>query len=371
MQWNRIGAFVILAMFVISIVPAVFADDSNANDTNINTTETGNAAGLGVQARVQANEQVRETLTQLRERVKEMRDVRLQVRSDIAQGRLALLDARQKLVQDNEDLRKCKLENSTDCKDLRSSVMLNAQATLLATADHILDVLAKLKEQLQASTSLTDDEKSKAVADVDARINAIQEARDTVAKLDENSDRSAYQDAVSAIRDAWKDARAGIRMKASQLAWGEVKAVTDAVERLSAKLDKAIADIKAKGIDTSSVESLKTQFGTELAGAKTHLDAAKAAYLGITSGKVDAKDKTVRDEMQAARTSLKDAHTTLKEIVKQLRELVKSQRQEAKAETQANREVKQEAKQAAKNESAREDAQESAQNNTETNETED
>jgi chromosome segregation ATPase len=215
----------------------------------------------------------------------------------------------------------CKGTNSTDCDQARTDAKLQSQETLLTAADDILSVLNALKEKIQSSTTLTDDEKSAAVADLDKKIDEIQAARDKVAALTDQSDNKAIVDAAKVIRQAWRDVRPTLHETASMLAYGELKAVTDAVERMSGRIDDQIARFKDKGVDVTTVTSLKASFDGAVADAITHLDKAKQAYLGITADNVDANLKTVRDEMKAARDSLQAAHDTLKNIVQELRTL--------------------------------------------------
>jgi chromosome segregation ATPase len=335
MKANKI-ALVLIAMFIVSI-PAAFAED-NGTDINVNVGDTVKVnVGTG-QVLKGARAEISTSLKNLREKVAELRTVRAEVRSEIAQSRVTLATARENLLKNKDKLKDCKNTNTTECDDLRVEIKLNAQETLLSTADHILDVLAKLKEQVQANEQISAEDKDKMVSDIDAKMKEVQDARDKIAALDENSDKSDIQDATQAIREAWKDSRASIKARAAQLAWGEMKAVTDAVMRMSEKLDTTIANYKAKGVDVSSTETLKTTFDSQLEAANTHLTAAKDAYLGITVDNVDAKAKTVRDELQAARTSLKEAHVTLKEITKNLRDASKAAKQEKVAAKNAVKE---------------------------------
>jgi uncharacterized phage infection (PIP) family protein YhgE len=291
------------------------------NNVQVKADVVNEVSGRPRQGNASLHAVVKEVKQDIAQRLNELRQRRTETRLDINQAKVAFDKARLQMLQTRDKVIECRGNVSTDCEQSRNDAKLQSQETLLTAADEILSVLTALRDKIQASTTLSDADKTAAIADLDKRIAEIQAARDKVVALTDESDNKAILDAAKDIRQAWRDARPSVHAKASMLAYGELKAVTDAVERLSARIDDQIARFKAKGVDVSTVTSLKASFDGAVADAITHLDKAKQAYLGLTAGNVDAKVKTVRDEINAARDALKSAHDTLKQIVQELRTL--------------------------------------------------
>jgi uncharacterized phage infection (PIP) family protein YhgE len=300
------------------------ASDDDADDSADNSTDdsgkvrpvlmAGKAAGNTTLRAARA--EWRETV---RERVSAFKAARLERRQNMLEAKEAFIESRRNMIKAREDVLGCKGDTSAECDDVRKNAKLQSQETLMAAADQVIAALNAIKAKTEANTGLTDDEKEEAIEDIDEQIAEVQAASDTIAGLTEDSDSKAFLDAAKTIREAWKDARPVVHAHASMLAYGELKAVMDAVERMSARVDDQIAKYEEQGVDVSAVEDLKADFDESVAEAKTHLQKAKDAYTSMTADDVDGKLKTVRDEMKAARDSLKEAHGTLKEIVKQLR----------------------------------------------------
>ena len=113
-------------------------------------------------------------------------------------------------------------------------------------------------------------------------------------------------------REVWKDAKDLIKKGAGLAAADKLGGVIVKSEQLQAKLEKAISNLKDKGIDVSKADELKVSFDAKLAEAKALHDEAKVFF---NEGKVpEAAQKT-----QDAHAALKEAHSMLKDIVKELK----------------------------------------------------
>jgi hypothetical protein len=341
---TRFGALAIIAMLLLSVLAlAVSAregpdnstrsgtDDSedDSDDTNSTTSDDssddadngkgsrpllGADKGNGTLKAVRA--EWRETV---RNRVKAFKETRLERRENMLEAKEAFINSRQRMVDARQDVLECTGDKSAECDDVRKGAKLQSQETLMAATDQVIAALNAIKARIQANTGLTDDEKEDAIEDIDEQIAEVQAASDVVSGLTEDSDPKAFLDAAKTIRESWRNARPVVHARASMLAYGELKAVTNAVDRMSTRVDEQIARFTAQGVDVSAIEDLKADFDESVAEAKAHLQKAKDAYMGMTADDVDGKLKTVREEMTAARESLKEAHGTLKDIVSQLR----------------------------------------------------
>lgn len=334
---TRFGALAIIALLLLSTLALAVSqgtglgsgsgsgatdDDSDSSDDN-STDDSGKVRPVMMAGKAAGNTTLRvvraEWRETVRERVTAFKEARLERRQNMLEAKEAFAESRGRMNEAREDVLNCKGDKSAECDDVRKGAKLQSQETLMAAADQVIAALNAIKAKIEANTGLTDDEKEEAIADIDEQIAEVQAASDVVVGLTEDSEAKAVLDAAKTIREAWKGARPVVHARASMLAYGELKAVTDAVERMSSRVDDQIARFEEQGVDVSAIEDLKEDFDESVAEAKDHLQKAKDAYTGMTADDVDGKLKTVRDEMNAARESLKEAHGTLKEIVKQLR----------------------------------------------------
>jgi len=321
-MYKRLITLAVLALLIVSAIP-VLAEENESDTTDVKVT-------AGSRIRVTAQD-IRIDIKGARERLAAHRANVIAVRADFAKApkaRADYLGARSEFAKARAEFAKC---SGDDCAEAKAAVKIEAQATLLTAADHVLSVLNAMKEKVQAS-DLSDEEKADAIAKIDERIAEVTAARATVANLGEDATRAELREAAQTIRKAWKDARAAVKKHAGQLAWGEMKAVIAAIERMSGKLDSAIARLEEQGADAddiADITAMKAEFDAALQEAKDHLAAARDAYAGISADNVDGKERTVREELKAARDSLREAHGILRDIVKELREVIQETKEKS------------------------------------------
>jgi|GEM_PF-6909742 len=281
---KKLNALLVLALLVISAVPAVFAQET-AEDTT--ETEVESDAEVTTDTRVNARDRMqaaREKMQQTREKIADTRANALQARADFAEARAKIAGGR--------------------------GTPAEKQDFLLAATDKVLELLNSLREKVEASDV---DDKDAKLAEIDAAIEAMVSAQATVDALDpETATREEIRAAAAELRDAWQEAQQVLRKGVGHVVNKRIGNVVERMESLSDKLDRMLENLEGRGFDVSVAADLKVDFDAELASANGNWERAKELF---DAGSVQEANAAMR----AAHQDLKEAHRILKEIVKSIR----------------------------------------------------
>ena len=335
MNWKEMGAFFVLALFLLA-VPVAFAEDDagNAADDAVTIESVDNADAATTATQVTTQEKARERLAIAKTNIAKVREQFEAAKQQYATAREQYTEAKQSIEENRERLRECKEEATEDCKLVVKEVKKDVKDFLLGAADRILAALEKVQSRVEAS-SMTDDEKLEILADIEERIAAVDAAKESINALTETSTKAEIKEVTAELKDAWKGARAGLKTGVGRLANEKIHGVVVKSEQLQTKLERTIAKLEEQGYDVSGIEDLKAEFDAKIADAKTHYDAAVAMYAQeIVPGEVDELMKEANAEMKAAQESLKEAHQVLKEIVDEIKEVQEKGPEEAEEENE-------------------------------------
>jgi hypothetical protein len=327
MNWKGMGAFFVLALFLLS-VPVAFAEDNADNaaddtvtvaDDAVTIEDADNADAATTATQVTIREKAKERLTVAKANIANAKEQFELAKQQYATAREQYADAKQSIEDNRERLKECKEEATGDCKLVVKKVKKDVKNFLLGAADRILAALEKVQSRVETS-SMTDEKKVEILADLEERVAAVEIAKESINALTETSTKDEIKEAAAELRDAWKGAKAELKTGVGKLANEKIHGVIVKSEQLRTKLEKTIAKLEEKGYDVSGLEELKASFDAKLADAKASYDAAVAKYKEATTpGEVDELMKAANAEMKAAQESLKEAHQILKEIVDEIK----------------------------------------------------
>ncbi|MBI4145150.1 hypothetical protein HY493_03010 [Candidatus Woesearchaeota archaeon] len=300
MDWKQLSVLMVLALFVMSAIPAVFADEGSDDGSDDAGNETEIESGTEVDAASEGGTDGTDDRSGPRDRMKEARE--------------KLLKAEKRALEARKDVREAKRDFQKARAKLHSggATLADKQEFLLASVDKIIELLNGLKEKVEASEV---EDKDEILADIDAAIENMTEAQATVEALDpETATREELRAAAKELQDAWKDARHVLKRGAGHVVNKRVGNVVERMEHLAEKLDRILAHLGGKGYDVSVATDLKAEFDVKLASAKTHWESSKELFNGE-----DKDVQAANDEMKLAGADLKEAHRILNEIVKAIR----------------------------------------------------
>lgn len=229
-------------------------------------------------------------------------------------------DAYSKLKEDFKAEKKAFDDAKTAGKD--AEALEHAKKYLLRLADAIINKLERIKEKVSSSDKLTDAEESEIIADIDAKIKEISDAK---AEVEKATTRDELKNAGKSIIKTWKAIKHRIKKHLLRLEHANVHAVIKRAEHLENRLEKVLAEMEEKGIKVEGIDAKVTEFSGMVNSARTLFGDAQEAFKQAKaireedSEKAQELVKKSRDLLQQAQQKLKSAHDILVDIVKEIK----------------------------------------------------
>ncbi len=378
---NKLLTLLVMAMFLVSLSPIALAEETEAVAGS--TEGTQEKYQIDAKEREEFNsqaEQKRQDLIEKRDMARagktgeqieiatkqegmqrkfagdktELANFLEKTRSDRANAKEKYSEAKTKLADSKEKLKGC--QGKTDdavCTEEKTKAKQNAKDFLLNSADRVLNLLEKTKERI-TNSEMNEADKTASLAKIDARIAELAGARETVEQMGADATKDAIQEASRLIKDAWKGTNKDVKEEASKLAASKIGGVLVQIERLQAKLQNKIDQLKKAGKDTSAIDAIMTDFNAKI-------DAAKASQATAQEKFTTGATKEATAAMKEAHKSIKEARILLKDAVRKIAKVAKNEKVKEGLETETAQE--QAAEQA---EDAAEAATEAAETTTET-----
>lgn len=324
---KKLFALFVMAIFLISLVPAVFAVQSNGQGGQggpVVQADTTAQAKDTVQARQVKAEQAKERIKNVREKYQEAKE-RYKANKEQMRERLSVAkekraeakakhqEARQKIQERKEKLQACKGSETEECRKTRRETKRHTKEYLSGVAEHVLGLLAKTKERVEAS-NMPEDQKAEILAKLDAQAEEIAGAAEAVKALGEESTKEDYQEAIKAIRESWTDTKKGIKKGAGKVAANKIRALNTRMEQLQTKLRNTVQRLENQGADVAPVKIQLEEFEAKLALSKAAEQEAQNKYqAGDIEGAVE--------QTKEAHRHLLEAHKALKQIVRNMKQV--------------------------------------------------
>lgn len=272
------------------------------------------------EVRVETRERIRdnrqEARTEIRERVRENREDYREARETYVAARTEYRDSREKIVNARVRLRTCEGE---ECAQVRADIKAQAQPFLLDSADLVIEALERLAARIQES-DLSEEEKTERIAEIDARIEAMLEARVTVENLDGEATQEEIREASREIREAWAHSKVVLKKQTGFVVNHKIRHVYDQLEKLGERLDNAITKLTDRGADVSVASELMVEFEAHLDAARAEYEAAQELYAQANEpGEVDELVRKANEHVRAAHTELLAAREILRDIVQEVK----------------------------------------------------
>jgi len=380
---KKLFALFVMAIFLISLVPAAFAAQGDGQGGQGGSQAQPTLYQEQTPAKEARAEKVAAKMENMRERYKAAREKYAQNKEQMrerlsmakekrAEAKTKHQEARQKIQERKEKLQACKGSETEDCRKTRSETKRHTKEYLSGVAEHVLGLLAKTKERVEAS-NMPEEQKSEILAKLDEQAEEIAGAAEAVETLGEESTKEDYQEAIKVIRESWTDTKKGIKKGAGKVAANKIRALNTRMEQLQTKLRNTVQRLESQGADTAPVKAQLEEFEAKLTLSK--------------AAEQEAQNKYQAEDIEGAVEKTKEAHRHLLEAHKALKQLVRNMKQarggeealQARERTQermqdgaGEQERMQEGQAAGDDEDAEEDSDEEAGNETsaEGNETE-
>ena len=234
-------------------------------------------------------------------------------------------DFKEKQRRFNETLIKLRACNSTsnatandsaskECSNIRSEAVERSKEAALNQIDLILNHLEKLKQKLQSSQNMPQDELTQRIASIDSLVFEVGKIKITI--------QSATTKAqINAALVQLKRLLGKIRMSSDTHSQGllraEIMGVFQRSEVIQKKLECALSGLKVNGTDTTALDQKLAQLNSTMAQAKDLLLKAKTLLASnnatqVAMGKADVRQ--ARDLVQHANSLVQE----IKQIIVRL-----------------------------------------------------
>ena len=272
------------------------------------------------------------------------------------------IEAREKIdekieeLKKHKDLSKFKEERKFKARTLAESKKADAKARFEEAKRHFEEVKASIKDAKEDLMDASDEEKAKKAnnylghvldaiekhlnkvlakveeneylteAQVSELTSAINERLEKVSGLRSGLESATTRDEIKAlakdVRELLKDVKDHTKVASGKAFSHRMGGVIVQSEHLQAKLEKVLERMTENGLDTSSAESLISEFGSLIDSAKVRFEAAIAKFKEAESLTGDDRAEVIKQaqsSMREAQADLKEARAKLKEITRSVK----------------------------------------------------
>lgn len=254
-----------------------------------------------------------------KEMIKEARGKYAEAKQKYAEKKQEGIEARQKFMGKKEAvIQACKESESDDCKAKKEEIKTDAKEYVSDIADKIISHLEKLKASIQSNDKMSEEDAAAAIADIDAKIADVEAAK---AKIESAATKEEVIAATKELKDQWNDIQKRVKLHAANTVNANLGNVAERLQQLGTKLNEKVSDMQSKGVDTSKIEPMVSEFNSLVAAADENYSQAQAKFNEAKTGETVDSSKVQEGIglFQAANGQLKQAHAKLKDIVKELR----------------------------------------------------
>ncbi|MFH0870369.1 MAG: hypothetical protein V1866_04925 [archaeon] len=354
---------VVLALLIISILPAVLADNGSDDQQGNGDDSRGKERPVGPEVRQEIRQEIRQEVKQrIEEKREDIKDLKDQLKEkirkvivkdfvkkrEIAKEKIEkfnddFLKAKNAYMKDKEDHKKVRDEfidlkgeyrqcsgnktNSTkvNCTGLEAKLLEKGKEDLIKLTDRIIDHLNKIKSRVSGADNMNESEANEIVADIDALIAELRSEQDLVNAA---KDKDGLKAAADKIRETWKKIDYKAFSYAERVVHTEVGQIYSRSILLEKKLQDVIDRLEANGTNVTAFQAQLDNFTSYVNSAKLKMDdandmfeEAKALRAGNSTNSTEAAKQKLEEAKNLTRSAhedLKQAHVVLMQLVKQL-----------------------------------------------------
>lgn len=298
----------VMAIFSLSIVPLALAEGGDG---------TGPSEDKGMK------EKFKEQKEKIEEQAKEMRENRMEwlkekgdkikEEYESKKGELEGLKEKSQICKAEE-----KLTSGTACQSKKLELKKGVQQHLVKTIELIENSYERMIEKIGESTGLSEEQKQTLLTQVSVLEATLTAQKEKLQAMSENSTNQEYKDAIKELKKMWQETSQMQHRLMADLVNSRMDNIAEKHEEFQTTLESKIAQLSAKGVDTTELEALAEKFKQETDQLNADREAAKAAW-------VSAADKdnleTAKEATEKVKEDLKQTRDTLREFLEKFREL--------------------------------------------------
>ncbi len=258
----------------------------------------------------------KEQIEQMRERMNEAKDKYEQARERYKEQKDDLKDLRDQFKGCKED------DASENCVKVRKNVNTGVKNHLAKTIELIDNSVARLREHVNNSDVLSDEDKQSALASINKLEEQVTAEKDKVLAMGEDVSKEDLKVAVKELKQLWQDVSKQQRRIVAMLTSSKLDNLVEKQKEIAASMQKRIDDAKAKGLDTAELESILVEFNASVAKVEESQKIARTFWQQTEDISKEGMEKW-HDAQEDVREDVKDSREILREFVHQYKELTK------------------------------------------------
>ena len=338
----------ILAMFIVSMVPLVLAENEGAKST-LSKISTEKGEQVKEQVKEQ-KEQLKELKEQVKEQLKEQKEQLIEQVGEKKEGVLQKfneqlksvperikkaqekreefekksLKAREQHREQNQELTelrekaKC-TDNTKECKEFKRGVKTGVKKRLENTLAVITRSFEKLNNHVEESHVLTDTQKDSLATQIAELQKKIDAQVEKVTAMADDATAEELRDAIKETKSVWQETSKLQKRIVARMTNSKLDNLVEKHTEFANGMEARIAELKKQGIDTAELETLLAKFIDQTETLEANQKKSNELY--TDAGTVKGELTAWREAQKLVRENLQDTKDTLREFMQTYRDL--------------------------------------------------
>ena len=299
---KKMFALAVLAIFMLSIVPAVLAEEGVGDVEPLKATKEP-----GKQAK-NLIENTKEKIVQTRERLQFLKTKHLEAKEKFEEQKQNVLKIRDRVKACQED--------SEECLKVKKDLKVGVKNHLVKTSDLILRSLDKLVDQIENAKNLTDEEKEDALAKVTVMEEELTAKKTELEALGGDVTAEEIKAGIKELKELWNRIRKEQRWIVTQLINNKMGTVVDKHDEFYNAMEMRISSLEDKDVseeDLTNVKAVMEEFKEAVDNLKADQEEAEEAW---ADAKYDPEAlELAKEKQQVVREDMKETKDLLREFV--------------------------------------------------------
>ena len=369
--WRTMAAVAVLAMFVLSVMPAVLAKSGSGEMGELpqvemeqkmkeamEDEESSESAGPSLpgvlpeglnRAEEETEEETQENTAGKMDKMKEKMDKEIEKAGEkqekaaeklarlqeklaenkerFLQEKLKYEEKRKEFLEGKEDLfrlregAKCQ-EESEECQQKKLELKRGMKNHLINTLVLIGQSLFKLQAKVEASNVLSEEEKQSALARIEELEQRLVAKKKEVLALGDDVSGAELKRQIKDLKKLWQEVRKEQRRILSDLISQRQEKVVDVYGRFVEKMEERITDLAEKGAEEGIAAGQLNELRALLEAYKSKVEAVNSAQEEAREAWSRAREEGTPEAMKAAREKQEQFKAATKEAKAALRALL-------------------------------------------------
>ena len=296
-------AMAVLAIFMLSIVPAALAEE----------VADGATEQEPLKATKEPGKQAKKVLADTKNGLKLTRERLRLLKTKHLEAKEKFQEQKQNVLRIRDRVKACQ-EDSEECQKNKKDLKVGVKNHLVKTSDLILRSLEKLVDQIENAKNLTDEEKEEALAKVTSMEEELTAKKAELEALGSEVTAEEIRAGIKELKELWNRIRKEQRWIVTQLINNKMGNVVDKHDQFYNAMEMRISSLEEKGVseaDLADVKRIADKFKEAVDNLKADQEEAEAAWANAKSDPdalelAKEKQKVVREDMKATKDLLRE-----------------------------------------------------------------